>query len=242
MTHWIATDLDSSLFARAWFADDAIAATWHVGEDAARTPSSWMHSGTHQLLETLGRSFALVPVTARDADSFSRVAIQDLNLRGPAVIANGAIILGWDGAPDAQWEAKMIALLTPWEAILHRFCDWLTDKSAGLARPRLVHGPGELPAYLVAKAADDWWRSTDGAAIIAAMDWLGCRVEVLGNELQVLPPGVGKREASIEVRDRWFAGRPPLLCIGDMPLDLEFMRLGGLLATPLGSTLERAWA
>ena len=58
----------------------------------------------------------------------------------------------------------------------------------------------------------------------------------------MLPPGVGKREASIEVRDRWFAGKPPLMCIGDMPLDLEFMRLGGLLATPLGSTLERAWA
>jgi hypothetical protein len=67
-------------------------------------------------------------------------------------------------------------------------------------------------------------------------------VEVLGNELQVLPPGVGKREATIEVRDRWFSGGPPLMCIGDMPLDLEFMRLGGLLATPLGSTLERAWA
>ncbi|RYD33987.1 MAG: hypothetical protein EOP86_12070 [Verrucomicrobiaceae bacterium] len=73
------------------------------------------------------------------------------------------------------------------------------------------------------------------------MDWLDCRVEVLGSELQVLPPGVGKRDATLEVQRRWFAGQPPLLCMGDMPLDLEFMRLGGLLATPTGSTLDLSW-
>ena len=73
------------------------------------------------------------------------------------------------------------------------------------------------------------------------MDHQDFRVEVLGLELQVLPPGMGKRHATLEVQARWFDGRPPLLCIGDMPLDLQFMRLGGLLATPLGSTLDQAW-
>ena len=241
MNDWIATDLDSSLFARAWFADDAIAATWNVEADSSRTPSSWMRAGTHRLLEVLGRSFALVPVTARDLDSFSRVEIRDLNLRGPAIIANGAFILGWDGEPDPFWQDAMIARLSPWKSILGDFCDWLIEKSAGHARPRLIPGPGELPAYLVAKAGPGWWLSPDGQAILAEMDWLGCRVEILGLELQVLPPGMGKRDATLELQKRWFAGRPPLLCIGDMPLDLEFMRLGGLLATPVGSTLEQAW-
>ncbi|MES2922742.1 MAG: hypothetical protein V4819_14405 [Verrucomicrobiota bacterium] len=241
MIDWIATDLDSTLFNRAWAADDAIAATWNHEEDSSRTASSWMKSGTHRLLEVLGRSFALVPVTARDLDSFSRVEIRDLNLRGPAIIANGAFILGWDGEPDPVWQETMIALLTPWQSILDDFCAWLIEKSAGNARPRLIPGPGGLTAYLVAKAGPGWWNSPDGQAILAAMDWLGCRVEILGLELQVLPPGIGKRDATLELQRRWFDGRPPLLCIGDMPLDLEFMRLGGFLATPMGSTLEQAW-
>ena len=100
MKDWIATDLDSSLFARAWFADDAVAATWNTNDDASRRPSSWMRADTHRLLEVLGRSFAIVPVTARDKGSFSRVEVRDLNLRGPAIIANGAIIFGWNGEPD----------------------------------------------------------------------------------------------------------------------------------------------
>lgn len=241
MNDWIATDLDSTLFARAWLAEDAIPATWNPEADDSRSPSSWMPASRHRLLRALGRSFALVPVTARDHDSFSRVEIQDLNLRGPAILANGAIILGWDGRPDPVWQDLMIANLTPWKAIFDEFCEWLIEKSLGHARPRLIPGPGDLPAYLVAKAEPGWWRSPAGQAILAEMDWRGCRVEILGLELQVLPPGVGKRDATLEVQKRWFSGRPPLLCMGDMPLDLEFMRLGGLLATPAGSTLDLAW-
>ena len=241
MTDWIATDLDSTLFNRAWMAEDAVAATWNVEEDSSRTASSWMKSGTHRLLEVLGRSFALVPVTARDLDSFSRVEIRGLSLGGPAIIANGAFILGWDGLPDPIWQDEMISRLTPWKRILDDFCAWLIEKSAGNARPRLIAGPGGLPAYLVAKADPGWWDSPAGQAILAEMDWLGCRVEILGLELQVLPPGIGKRDATLELQRRWFADRPPLLCLGDMPMDLEFMRLGGLLATPMGSTLEQAW-
>lgn len=241
MTNWIATDLDSTLFNRAWAGADAIAATWNLESDASRTASSWMKPATHRLLEVLGRSFALVPVTARDLDSFSRVEIRDLNMRGPAIIANGAFILGWDGEPDVLWQEKMISLLTPWQSIFDGFCAWLIEKSAGHARPRLIPGPVGLPAYLVAKAAAGWWQSPAGQAILTEMDWLGCRVEILGLELQVLPPGIGKRDATLELQRRYFADQPPLLCLGDMPLDLEFMRLGGLLATPVGSTLDCAW-
>ena len=241
MNDWIATDLDSTLFSRAWASEDAVAATWNIAPDSTRTASSWMKSSTHRLLEVLGRSFSLVPVTARDMDSFSRVEVRDLNLFGPAIIANGAIIIGRDGELDPVWQETMIANLSPWKNILDGFCARLIEKSVGYARPRLVPGPGGLPAYLVAKAEPGWWLAPPGQAILSEMDWLGCRVEILGTELQVLPPGVGKRDATLEMQNRFFAGRAPLLCIGDMPLDLEYMRLGGLLATPLGSTLDQSW-
>lgn len=241
MKDWIATDLDNTLFSRAWHEKDAVAATWNHTVELTRNPSSWMKATTHSLLESLGRSFALVPITARDRKSFSRVEVEGLNLRGPAVIANGAVILGWNGRPDPEWEGKMFEQLSPWKNILYEFCSLLTEQSVGNARPRLVEGPGATPAYLVAKATSGWWNSSKGMEIISHIDWQGCRVEILASELQVLPPGIGKRDAALELQNRWFEGRAPLLCIGDMPLDLEFMRLGCLIATPMGSTLEQAW-
>jgi len=241
MKDWIATDLDSTLFHRTWEAEDSVPATWHpAAEGSDSRPSSWMRSGTFRMLEALGQSFALVPVTARDIDSYSRVKVTGLKLDGPAVIANGAVILDATGKPDAKWEQHMTDLLTPWEAELSRLCEWLITRSAGKARPRLVIGPGVLPAYLVAKASEGWWESSEGLAVRGERDWSGCRVEVLGTELQVLPPGVGKREAVTEVRDRFFDGRSPVLCMGDMLQDLDFMRLGDLMAMPVGSILEQS--
>ncbi len=241
MNDWIATDLDSTLFNRAWSGEGSIAATWNAGVGAERSASSWMRAGTHRLLEALGRSFALVPVTARDMDSFSRVDVHGLNLRGPAIVANGAVVIGWNGEVDAIWQRRMTDLLEPWDRKLDGFCEWLIGESSGKARPRLVPGPENLPAYLVAKAEPGWWISAEGQEILGRMKWGDCRVEILGTELQVLPPGVGKRDATLEVQQRFFNNRPPVMCMGDMPLDLEFMRLGGLMATPTGSVLDQLW-
>ena len=241
MTDWIATDLDSTLFHRSWNEPDAVPATWHPSpEDGYRRPSSWMRGGTFRMLESLGRSFALVPVTARDIGSFSRVRVAGLQLAGPAVITNGAVILDSKGNPDALWEQRMAEVLSHWEVELKQLCEWLITRSVGKARPRLVMGPANLPAYLVAKADDGWLTSPEGRVILDAHDWSGCHVAVLGKELQVLPPGVGKREAVAEVRDLFFSGMPPIMCLGDMPQDLDFMRLGTLMATPLGSDLEQS--
>ena len=241
MNDWIATDLDSTLFHRSWAEKDAVAATWRFEGDQARKPSSWMRRETYCLLEVLGRSFTLVPVTARDQESFSRVEIRGINLRCPAVIANGAIILGWDGQPDPIWQDVILKVLSPWENKLEDYCNTLAERSIGFARPRLVTGPEGLPAYLVAKAEPGWWFTSPGQALISEINWLECRVEILGDELQILPPGISKLSATLEIQNRFFSGRSPLLCMGDMPLDLEFMRLGGLLATPKDSTLDQLW-
>lgn len=242
MNHWIATDLDGTLFSRAWAAEDAIPATWRIEPgNGDRIPSSWMRPDTHLTMTALQRIATLVPVTARDAESFARVDIPGLPLPGPAVIANGAVILDSEGRPDPLWEAEMTSRLEPWQDWLKECLGRLIERSCEHARPRLVDGPAGLPAYLVAKAETGWWESEPGREIRGTFDWAGCCISVLGNELQVLPPGVGKRQALEELMGRYFGGRRPMLCFGDMTADLEFMRLGEILATPRQSALEVAW-
>lgn len=243
MSHWIATDLDGTLFSRSWSSEDAIPATWRTGSEpsGARVPSSWMPASMHRMISTLQQVAAIVPVTARDAESFARVDVPGIDMKGPAVIANGAIILGRGGEIDLDWEREMRERLEPWHEWLEGVVGRLFSRCGGNARPRLVAGPGELPAYLVAKAGPGWWHSEAGAEVRKGYDWGGCRVSLLGDELQVLPPGVGKLEALTEVMGRYFAGCRPILCMGDMPGDLDFMRLGDILATPRHSPLEGAW-
>lgn len=243
MNDWIATDLDGTLFSRRWGVEGAVPATWRVDpEGGYGIPSSWMPGATHRAMLILQRGATLVPVTARDADSFSRVAVEGLSLAGPAVIANGALILDRNGTPDPRWEAEVTLRLSPWQDWIHEALIRLVDLTNGLARPRLVAGPKGLSAYLVAKALAGWWQSEIGEEIRHTFDWNGCNVSLLGDELQVLPPGIGKAEALCEVKDWFFDGESPLICFGDMTGDLDFMRLGGLLATPRYSVLDEAWA
>ncbi len=105
---WVATDLDGTLFSRHWAGEDAVPGTWRkaVGGRCGREPSSWVRSETHRLLLALARSVTIVPVTARDEESFSRVNVAGLCLSGPAILANGSIILDPEGAQDQQWLAK----------------------------------------------------------------------------------------------------------------------------------------
>jgi hydroxymethylpyrimidine pyrophosphatase-like HAD family hydrolase len=244
MNHWIATDLDGTLFSRAWSSADAVPATWRAESEPSggRVPSSWMPASVHRVMATLQQVATIVPVTARDAESFARVDVPGIDLKGPAVIANGAIILNRNGEIDSAWESEMLGRLEPWRAWLGASVVALAAQCDGNARPRLVAGPGGVPAYLVAKAAPGWWGSEAGSGVRESFDWGGCQVSLMGDELQVLPPGVGKRAALTEVMHRFFGDCRPILCLGDMPADLDFMRLGDLLATPRHSPLEGAWA
>lgn len=207
-----------------------------------REPSSWVPAATHRLLLALSRAAALVPVTARDAESFARVDIPLLNLRGPAILANGAIVLDWNSQPDTEWQSRMSALLEPWTIRLETLRAKLIERTGTVVRPRLVESQTGLPAYLVAKAAPGWWDSSEGMLILGDQDlWAECQIAVLDTELQALPRGLGKREAALFVQEKYFAHQAPLLSIGDMPTDLAFMRLSGLIAVPSGSKLEATW-
>jgi len=242
MSDWIATDLDGTLFSRSWGDEESVPATWRLDPGSGRLePSSWMRPSTHRSIVALQSIAAIVPVTARDADSYGRVNIPGIGLAGPAVITNGAIILDRNGKADPGWENEMIRRLRPWKTWLEQCLAQLIALSSGNARPRLVAGPPGQHAYLVAKADAGWWEGDAGREILGAIEWEECRISLLGNELQVLPPGLGKLQALEEVMDRYFGGRRPMFCFGDMIADLEFMRLGEILATPRQSALEYAW-
>lgn len=238
---WLATDLDRTLLSRDWGSANGIPATWREGERGEQ-PSSWMTRETFALLETLQSRFAIVAVTARDMDSFRRVRVEGIRLGGPAVIANGATILGADGAPDADWEQRMQTALAPWSHALETFREVLEIQLGPAIRARLVFSASGTPSYLVAKANADLWRTPEVRDRIAAVDWRGCTVSTLGAELQVVPPPIGKSVGLLEVARRWFGGEPPVIALGDMRADLPFMRHAHWLAAPRGSDLDEAWA
>lgn len=247
-TDWVATDLDGTLFSRHWAGNLTIPGTWReipAGDGSTkREPSSWVRAETHRLLLALAGAAHIVPVTARDEASFSRVAVQGLHLGGPAILANGAIVLGPDGLPDPEWVTQVSEVLAPWQQRLEELCAVFIQRSGHAARPRLVMGAAGLSAYLVAKAPDGWWTGAEGSSLLAEMagqETAGCCVAVLGNELQILPPGLGKVAAVEFVQQQYFGGQAPLLCLGDQLPDVPFMNRGGLLATPAGSTLAELW-
>ncbi|MDP1587943.1 MAG: hypothetical protein Q8M07_09385, partial [Prosthecobacter sp.] len=72
------------------------------------------------------------------------MAVSGLRLSGPAILANGAIVLGPDGAPDQEWVARVSQVLAPWQQRLERLCEVFIQRSGHAARPRLVAGPAEL--------------------------------------------------------------------------------------------------
>ena len=69
----------------------------------------------HALLSGLVQLFRVVPVTARDLDSFSRVSIEGLPLKDGAIIANGAIPLRpGTMTPDPEWDEELAPHLAAW--------------------------------------------------------------------------------------------------------------------------------
>lgn len=242
---WIATDLDGTLFSREWGRGNAIPATWKTSESAGADPipSSWVPFATHRIYAAFGKIACIVPVTARDYTSFSRVSIREVPLNGFAVLSNGGIVLDASGNVDEEWHEMIKDRIGQWNNLLRDFCSWLKEVSSGVARTRVVEGAHGLAVYVGAKAPEEWWKSEQGLARLQECDyWKPLEVSLLKNELQAIPPFVGKQIAVEYLRDKHFAGRDPLLCIGDMDQDLPFIRLGHLMAAPRESPLGRSWA
>lgn len=240
-TEWIATDLDGTLFSRA-HSHGAIAATWRKVENGSLVPSSWMPATRHALFSRLSTVLPLIPVTARDADSFARVKVESVPLQSGAILANGAILLNpGTMQSNAEWDSRMATELAPWTPVLNEMMRVLAVQSGGSVIPRLVESHTPHPAYMVAKAAEGFWSTETGLKLREALAPFGCRVAELGRELQVLPPPVSKRNGLHGFSMLHHGGVPPLLAFGDMVEDLGFLLDAEFAAAPVDSPLARRW-
>jgi hydroxymethylpyrimidine pyrophosphatase-like HAD family hydrolase len=235
MTDWIATDLDGTLLRRDR-TPGAVVGSWRCG-----LPSSWVSAPAYTLLRALAAArLPIVPVTARDAESFARVAIEGVPFAG-AVIANGARLLLPDGSVDTAYADEMAAALPAWQEVLNAHSQCLAELAGSQARARLVF-VGDCAAYAVAKATAACWQEPQMREALATWDTAGCHLSVQGPEVQILPPIISKLRGLLAFAARHHGDCPPLLALGDMPVDAPFMRAAAFAATPADSPLAAAWS
>ena len=238
---WIATDLDGTLFSRQT-SPGAVAGTWRIDADGCEQPSSWMPRARHALLSRMHSLFRIVPVTARDFTSFSRVRIDGVPLLDGAILSNGAVILQPGSmTPDPAWDDELAPQLAKWTEPLKEMAALLTETSGGSVVPRLVESHTPYPAYLVAKAVEGFWSEVDGLRLREVLAPFKCRVAELGRELQVLPPPISKRIGVAAFARLYCNNAPAVLALGDMPEDLGFMCEAEFIAAPADSTVARRW-
>lgn len=235
---WIATDLDGTLIGRHRH-EDSLPATWLQESDSEPTPSSWITRATHSFMSTLAQAFSIVPVTARDLASFSRVTIESLSFRDGAVVANGAILLKPESmTPDEEHDAQVETILIEWKQAL---CD-LIERVHGLqlgvgVRARLVSSNVDAPAYMVVKADESFWSMDSGQAVLEMLQTAGLRTAHFGREVQGVPPQLSKRGGVEAFARRFKNGALPLLGLGDTREDLGFLGLAEFMAMPRSSQL-----
>jgi hydroxymethylpyrimidine pyrophosphatase-like HAD family hydrolase len=243
--NWIATDLDGTLFSRDWEDDDSIPGTWHSPSNESaeqeRRPSSWVPLAVHKLYRALAEMATIVPVTARDYASYSRVDIPGLPLSQIAVLSNGALVLNGDGTVDEHWHEIFVERIRETVEEVVEFRKWIVSEGGIDLRSRIVFGAHEVPGFVVAKADGDWWKSKRGVRIMEGCSRFPALSVSLGNnELQALPRGVSKELAVRYLCEVYFEGEPPLLCLGDRTQDVPFMSLGKMIATPSLSSIHTA--
>jgi len=241
-THdWIATDLDGTLLARNWAGEDAVPGTWKGSGDttSGRVPSSWIPGSHYRLVSTLALYFDIVPVTARDLNSFLRVSIDGISMEGVAVLSNGGLILNNEGNVDEEWCDLASEITNPWISQLTEFHDWLLQREINSLRARIVEGAHDMPSYVVAKSSPEWWTTLEAQDLLAqATDWSPLLFSLHKNELQALTPVLNKKIATEFVLNKYYEGKPPLLSLGDMPADVGFMQLASFMAMPKDSSLS----
>jgi len=246
MTYRIAifTDLDDTLFQTARKVKEADIPDAVQVARALNGQHGLMTRAQATLLDWIAPDRA-IPVTARGSEAFSRV---DLRFGGPAIVANGAVILDGAGVPDPDWQAHVMAALAPHRPALGALPDQARKAAAMIGaeiRTWLVEEPECGGVYAVVKVEPGTPESALSEIAprlreTVAGPW---RVHLNGNNLALIPPGISKAAATGFALERLRRDGPVLaIGIGDSSSDLEFMRLCDLWMTPTGSQLDRAIA
>jgi hypothetical protein len=225
---------DSSLTAMAFAADGS--------------PLGFATPAQMALIEWLATSTIFIPVTARSSDALLRTRLPF----SAAVAAHGGVIYpgprAATAAPpvDAGWQARMAATLDPHAAALAQLADRIgADATATGARIRArIIGEDGLQLYLVVKHACDTPDIAElHAACQPAINTLpaGWTAHVNGNNVALMPPGLGKEHAVAAMLPGLRAAWPglPAIGIGDSLTDGGFMALCDFAMLPSHSQLAQ---
>lgn len=194
------------------------------------------------------RDSVVIPVTARNMNAFSRVAI---NFQAEAVINYGGIILDAQRKPDAVWlensanhAAMSAANLKRWSDVLRLEC---ARRSVDVS-VRIIEDFG-INFYVVVKSR------TNDLGVIASLASYCRRLLITqatneleevhihhnGNNLALLPMWLDKKQAVAHLQEKYRKANPLLVTFGagDSLVDISFMQSCDYLITPSGSQIDR---
>jgi hydroxymethylpyrimidine pyrophosphatase-like HAD family hydrolase len=233
------TDLDDTLF-RSFHKHPQGDALTRV-TTATNGHHGHMNPAQQGLLAALRATGAVIPVTARSTDAFSRVHL-DFGTRR-AILANGAVILNAEGIADPDWLAHTAHIGRGAEALLLDMSALIDAELGPAARSWIVEEYG-APVYFCVKmnttGMEDVQSDITAAAELLAsrFDLSGLQQHANGNNLSFTPTGISKREACRHLIDSIRDGSgAPLIGIGDSLTDLPFMGLCDFIMTPSGSQI-----
>ncbi len=244
-------DLDDTLFQtlRKCPADVPFEALTPMAWGADGQPISYATPVQTNFIRWLEETTLVIAATAR-----STAALLRTHLRfEQAVTSHGAVILNshpgsTDKVPQARradWHEQMESTLRPYHDDLNMLRLNILrhgEKNGQRVRTNIIHEDG-LPLYLVIKHQD-----TDGndaellAATLPAREQLpdNWTAHVNGNNVALLPPGLGKAHAVREMLSDLRAMHPelPIIGVGDSHTDADFMALCDFAMTPTKSQLS----
>jgi hydroxymethylpyrimidine pyrophosphatase-like HAD family hydrolase len=186
---------------------------------------SYMTKTQAAFAEWLIASTEAIPVTARSSEALSRVTIP---FNSYAIVSNGAVILGPNGKPDAEWHDIVSGLLKPLEPHFNSLLaagERRADELGVSIRSWSVM-EGDLATYVVFKENDgDGSRLQEIVPIIH--EDAGWVRHHNGNNLSLIPPVISKRLATEFLLKRLRAEEPhrPVMGYGDSVSDFSYLSL-----------------
>lgn len=221
------TDLDDTLFStlRKHRPDADLQVQAYLKDGA---PISYSDARQRALQQWLASGTKVVPVTARSIGAYRRVQVP---FNSYAVVSHGATVLLPDGTLDSAWTTQVQALLNAAAQPLADAFQALQDSpqnAGGQLKLTLVEEHG-LPLYALAKHAQGDEQIIAELAQSVAEPWIaannGFQLHLNGNNLAIIPPGIGKATAVQYVRRQLLEqiGEFMSIGLGDSLTDGAFM-------------------
>lgn len=233
-TIWCFSDLDDSAFSNARTAPEAGAKP--VAFNAAGSPVGYITPRQQAFLDLMSEQTVLVPTTARETSSFSRVLLPPTEY---AILAMGAVVVR-NGQPDSRWhniiEPQAQAATGELQQLYERAVQVAADNSFD-TRMQVIGDLG-MQLYLSIKHnRKDLAEMVELRNILAQVVADGWRIYPSKTSLAILPPYLGKEHAVSWFKENIVPEGALMLGFGDSSFDLSFLAMCDLAITTSQSSL-----